>query len=126
MKRQDLDILQANAKPLPANASRAELLNAVATLIDTIGPATFKSLRNVEGKGLAVLRATAVAGSPLEPIAEALKAGDRDPGNTVGGVMDVLNLTQTDVNALACYCDNGDEMTADRAAKNLRTLADKR
>ncbi|MCE9541545.1 hypothetical protein K8R03_03235 [Candidatus Kaiserbacteria bacterium] len=124
MKHLDLRTLQAAAVPLPASMGKRELLTAVAQVIRSIGPATFKSLVNVEGS-LSALRATSVTGTPIEPIAEALAAGGRDPGTTVGTVMDAMNFTQSDVNSLACYCANGDTMTAERAAANLDALAAK-
>ncbi len=123
MRHEDLKTLQANAKPLPPGATKGDILRAVANLISTIGPSIFKSLRNVEHGPESALRQAPIAGTVIEPIAAALGAMGRETGTNVGSVMDEVPLTRPEVNALACECANGHEMTASRAATNLRDLA---
>ncbi len=123
MKHQDVKTLQGAGTVLPESATKPEILSAVADTIAKIGPSTFKSLRNVEGATLSALRAVSVAGTVLEPIAVAASVCGRNPVDTVGGLMDQMNLTQADINALACHCANGDELSAAQAAQNLRNIA---
>jgi hypothetical protein len=124
MKCQDLAVLQAAGCVLIEGATKEQILNSVANTIDAIGPSKFKTLRDVEGKSLEVLRAALVEGTVLEPLAVALSVSSgQAPCETAGELMDRMRLTQPDVNALACHCANGDEMTANRAAQNLRNIA---
>lgn len=126
MQKQDIAALKGAGVVLSENATKKEILTAVATTIDAIGPSTFKTLRNVEGHPLPLLRIQPVAGTVLEPVAlAAALATGKEPATTVGGVMDVLDLTQPDINTLACYCGNGETMTGAQAAANLRTIAAK-
>jgi hypothetical protein len=124
MKAQDVATLQGSATVLPANATRSQILNVVADTITGLGTRKFRSLHNVELATLAALRATAAAGTIMEPIATAAQlCGRTIADGTVGAGMDALNLTQADVNLLACHCHNGDELSGEQAADNLRTLA---
>jgi len=125
MHQQDLQAMQKAGITIPTDAPRAILLCSAAAIIERVGTSSFKSLRNVEGK-LAALRATPVAGTVVEPIVEALKAGGvpMPESATVGDMMDRIGLEQHEVDKKLCHCTNGDTITGTQLAKNLRGLAD--
>lgn len=113
--------------------TRSQLLANVATTIRSFPHGNFTSLRDVE-YDLKKLMATPIGGTILEQVATAAEANGvkiGDPGvavgdKTVGDIMrSDLSLTQTEVNALACRCANGDSLTPTQAAANLDALASK-
>ncbi len=115
--------------------TRSQLLQNIASTIRAFPARTFKTLRNVEGN-VHALRATLLTGTVFELVAMAAESNGTPIGDqtkpvgqrTVADLMDnkALNFTQSELNRVGCFCSiNSDEMTSERAARNLENLASK-
>lgn len=82
----------------------------------------FRTLMNVEGMAPDVLRAHPTAETPFEVVEKALAAEGYPTDGTVGGVMNIVPLTQDEIHHLACYCHYGDSINGVQFCANLRSL----
>ena len=84
--------------------TRAQLLDDIATMFRTHLALRFNTIVKIEYKHGAELRETPVAGTMFESIVTRLNFLGVPTENNLGGIMDSLELTETDAHDLGCAC----------------------
>lgn len=84
---------------------------------------TYTTLRNVERLPLEVLRARSTEDTAFAPVVDYFRANGVLIESKVGAVMDALDLTQNQVDNVACYCEHGQAVSAACMARQFRRLA---
>ncbi len=110
------------AKTILATSPK-QRLEVVAQWFDRNANRHFKTLHRVEDMTPEVLRALSASGTLFESISGALLEAGVKVDNTVGSIMGALDLSQENVNYIACFCHNGDSTAGSHVAMGLRNVA---
>lgn len=105
---------------------RKKLLYSLAEAFKGLQSESFNTLMRVEKMTPEQLRAQPTAGTAFAVLEQELAKQGFTTTGRVGGIMDVVELTQPEVDYFACYCNHGELMVGSRAASNLRHLAENR
>ena len=111
----DLQALQASGQAWPIPLTREQKLEVAISALRAEPKKAYAALRAVEHANIVELRQRPVAGTPLEPIAEALGTGKNH-----GAVMDELDLTQHQLHEAFCECLLGNTVNGLEAAFRFR------
>lgn len=90
------------APPTPTSLEERQQIALVA--LEQIGGRRLGTIRRIEDMSLEQLRAKSTRNTIFAPVIKALARKGVEVGDTVGDVMDTLQLDQRQIHAIACAC----------------------